>query len=76
MDSQQRQHNAHAVPRSYRMVPKSAPVRVTTGPARECVLANAGGTPFDYVPPPEGAYLMTVPFRWPADEEWSRMPNW
>ena len=64
------------VPRSYAMVPKSVPVRVSTGPTRECVLANACGIPFDYVPPPEGELMMTVPFKWPADEEWSRMPNW
>jgi hypothetical protein len=67
---------AHAVPSSYRMTAKSMPIKLDTGNRRECVLANLSGIPFDYVPPPEGEYLMTVPFKWPADEEWSRMPNW
>jgi hypothetical protein len=65
-----------AIPWGYRMVPKSMPVRVSTGSERECSIANLSGIPYDYVPPPENINLMTVPFKWPKDEEWTRIPDW
>lgn len=60
----------------HKMMPKDMPVVVSTGVDRECHLASASNIPFDYVPPPEDLLLTTVPYKWPSDEEWSRMPNW
>lgn len=65
-----------AVVTSFRQVPKTAAVHVTTGSDRECRIAAATNIPVDYVPPPEGLELLTVPYKWPNDQDWSRMPKW
>lgn len=68
--------NRRAVQTNFRLTPKDVAVRVSTGAERECRLAGASNIPYDYVPPPENLELTTIPFKWPSDEEWSRMPNW
>lgn len=65
-----------AVPKTVTMVPKMMPVVVNTGAQRECRIANLSGIPYDYVPPPEDFVSTTIPFKWPASEDWSRMPSW
>jgi hypothetical protein len=66
-----------AVRTSYRLVPKSAMVKIDTGSDRECFMANLSGIPYDYVHPSDTMTLNTVPFKWPQDEEWTtRMGNW
>lgn len=49
---------------------------MSEGAGRECMLAAAGRAPFDYVPPPQGMLMATVPYKWPSDEEWSRAYIW
>lgn len=74
--SEDRTLERRTVQTSYAIVPKSMPVIVSTGSQRECHIANLSHIPYDYVPPPENIEMTTVPYKWPSDEEWSRMPNW
>ena len=39
---------------------------------RECVIANMGDIPFNYVPPPANLALNSIPYKWPSGQEWSQ----
>lgn len=69
-------NDRRSVQTNFRITPKDVAVNVSTGSDRECRLASISQIPYDYVPPPENLILTTVPYKWPSDQEWSRMPDW
>ena len=55
---------------------KTANVAISDDSGRECWLAAQSKIPANYVPPPQNlSKLMTVPYKWPDDEDWSRSPS-
>jgi hypothetical protein len=76
MDNRNIAPDRRSVQNAFRAVQKGMPTRVSTGSERECRIASMSNIPYDFVPPPEDLLLTTIPYKWPSDEEWSRMPAW
>lgn len=57
-------------------VRKTSATVFASGAAKDCAMFSSAHIPYDYVPPPENIAMATIPYKWPAGDDWSRSWSW